>query len=241
MGRRIFVGDIQGCREELERLLEATRFDPASDQLHPVGDLVNRGPDSAGTLRLLRDLDAGGVLGNHDVHALRALAGLRKIKGRDTLDDWVQADDRDELAAWLAARPYVRVWDDVVAVHAGIHPHWDDLEETLAGEDAVQPGEAGDFACLVRYCDADGNRPDEDWPPPSLPFEPWYKHWQRRENDDRTVVFGHWAREGLVETHRVRGLDTGAVYGGELSAWIAEEDRIVSVPAARSYTPTTLT
>jgi bis(5'-nucleosyl)-tetraphosphatase (symmetrical) len=71
-GRQIFVGDIQGCREELERLLATLKFDPACDTLEPVGDFVNRGPDSLGTLRLLRLLNAGGVLGNHDLHLLAA-------------------------------------------------------------------------------------------------------------------------------------------------------------------------
>jgi bis(5'-nucleosyl)-tetraphosphatase (symmetrical) len=240
MGRRIFVGDVQGCREELEALLEALRFDSAADELHPVGDLVNRGPDSAGTLRLLKGLGAGGVLGNHDVHALRALAGLRECKGRDTLDGWQDAPDRDELAVWLAARPYVRVWDDVVCVHAGLDPRWDDPLAALQDEDPVHPGPDGDFAVLVRYCDAEGNRPPRDWPPPDPPFRPWYEHWQEKPGETRTVVFGHWAREGLVVRDRVRGLDTGAVYGGELTAWIAEEDRLVSVPARRAYTPTTL-
>src|SRR5688572_749323 len=109
--RRIFIGDIQGCREELERLLEAVQFDPAADELEPVGDLVNRGPDSLGTLRLLRGLDAGGVLGNHDLHLLRAAHGTRELGPRDTLAEVLAADDRDELLAWLAERPFVRTWD----------------------------------------------------------------------------------------------------------------------------------
>ena len=56
MRRRLFLGDVQGCRAELERLLEELRYDPAADELYPVGDLVNRGPDSLGSLRLLREL-----------------------------------------------------------------------------------------------------------------------------------------------------------------------------------------
>ena len=58
--------------------------------------------------------------------------------------------------------------------------------------------------------------------------------------ETRTVVFGHWARQGLVVAERVRGLDTGCVWGKQLTAWIAEEDRLVQVPAARVYSPTSL-
>ena len=79
MTRRIFIGDVQGCRAELEDLLREVGFDAAHDELHPVGDLVNRGPDSLGTLRLLRELDAGGVLGNHDLHLLRVAHGTREL------------------------------------------------------------------------------------------------------------------------------------------------------------------
>src|SRR5690349_20017112 len=93
MARRIFVGDIQGCREELEELLELVRFDPATDALEPVGDLVNRGPDSSGTLRLLRKLGARGVLGNHDLHLLRAARGERPVKPADTFGDVLGAED----------------------------------------------------------------------------------------------------------------------------------------------------
>lgn len=237
MGRRIFIGDIQGCREELERLLEALAFDPAGDELHPVGDLVNRGPDSAGTLRLLRSLDAGGVLGNHDVHLLRVLAGTRRPGKRDTLADLLAADDRDELCRWLADRPLARGWDDLVCIHAAIHPRWADPCATLAGLDPTQADPRTDFATRARYCDQGGRRPDRDWPPPAAPFAAWYHHWQARPAEPRTVVFGHWARNGLVVETRVRGLDTGCVWGNQLTAWIAEEDRLVSVDAARTYSP----
>ena len=235
--RRIFVGDIQGCRDELERLLEAVGYDPTGDELHPVGDLVNRGPDSAGTLRLLRDLGAGGVLGNHDVHLLRVARGSRRPGRRDTLDEVLDADDRDELLEWLAARPFARGWDDVVCVHAAVHPRWPDPVSALADLDPLLQDPRTDFATRARYCDGEGTRPDEDWPPPPAPFDAWYAHWQARPDEPRTVVFGHWARGGLVVTDRVRGLDTGCVWGKQLTAWIPEEDRLVHVDAARVYSP----
>ena len=103
--RRIFIGDIQGCRVELEELLEKLRFDPAADELHPVGDLVNRGPDSMGVLQLLRGLGARGVLGNHDLHALAALQGRARQDDRDTIADLVQDPEGPALLRWLAQRP----------------------------------------------------------------------------------------------------------------------------------------
>lgn len=234
--RRVFVGDIQGCREELERLLEAVRFDPAADRLEPVGDLVNRGPDSLGVLRLLRELGAGGVLGNHDLHLLRCAAGVRALTQRDTFQDVLEAPEREELLAWLAARPFARCWDDVWLVHAALHPAWRDPERELAGLDPLLADARSDFATRVRYCAGDGTLPARDWPPPRAPFVPWYEHWLARAKPGApTLVFGHWARQGLVVRPGLRALDSGCVWGRALTAWIAEEDRIVQVPAARVY------
>jgi bis(5'-nucleosyl)-tetraphosphatase (symmetrical) len=240
VSRRIFVGDIQGCLAELDSLLERVEFRPGVDELHPVGDVVNRGPDSLGVLRRLRELGAGGVLGNHDVHALRVAAGIRAPGRRDTLSELLASPERDELLAWLAQRPFVRGWDDVLLVHAGVSPTWAEPLEVLAGIDPLTLDERSDFATRVRYCDRDGARPPSDWPIPEAPFVPWYEHWITREAEPRTVVFGHWAREGLVSRERVRGLDTGCVWGRELTAWIAEEDRLVSVPALKVWSPTSL-
>ena len=227
--RTIFVGDIQGCREELELLLEELRFDPAADRLEPVGDLVNRGPDSLGTLRLLRSLDAGGVLGNHDVHLLRVAAGRRKLRDDDTLDELLAAPDRDELLAWLGALPFCKALPGVLLVHAGLHPSWTDPIEELAGLDPLERHPSARFATSVRYCAASGEVADEAAPG----FPPWFEHWRGR--DGRTIVFGHWARRGLVAEAGLRGIDTGCVWGGRLTAWVAEEDRLVHVAAARAY------
>jgi bis(5'-nucleosyl)-tetraphosphatase (symmetrical) len=234
--RRIFVGDIQGCSAELGRLLEIVRFDPARDEVHPVGDFVNRGPDSAGVLRLLSGIDAGGVLGNHDLHTLRVARGRARSKKSDTIDDVLGAADRDELLDWLAARPFVRVWPDVLLVHAGLHPLWKSAERVLRGVDPIEPHPATEFATSVRHCAPDGERPDRDEEEdPGPPFAPWYRFHRPSPKDRRIVVFGHWARRGLVHEKWLRGLDTGCVWGGSLTAWIAEEDRLVSVPAKKTY------
>jgi bis(5'-nucleosyl)-tetraphosphatase (symmetrical) len=237
MARRIFVGDIQGCRDELERLLEAVRFDPAADVLEPVGDLVNRGPDSLGTLRLLIELKAQGILGNHDLHLLRAARGQRALRATDTFQDVLEASDREHLLQWLAERPFVRVWRDVFLVHAGLSPNWKDPEALLGHRDPLRADEEIDFATRVRFCDGEGRRPASDDPPPPAPFRPWFDWPRQPALAGRTIVFGHWAVRGLVIEPGLRGLDSGCVWGKSLSAWIAEEDRVVSVRARRAYAP----
>ncbi len=227
--RHIYVGDIQGCREELEVLLDKIRFDPAADRLEPVGDYVNRGPDSLGVLRLLRSLSAGGVLGNHDVHLLRVAAGQREARSEDTLDELLRAPDRDNLLGWLRDRPFCKELPGVLLVHAGLHPRWENPVRELRGLDPHERHASARFATSVRCCAEDGTLADEEAPG----FPPWFEHWRGR--DERTIVFGHWARRGLVAQPGFRGLDTACVWGGRLTAWIAEEDRFVHVPAARRY------
>lgn len=235
--RRVFIGDVQGCRVELERLLETLRFDPVSDRLLPVGDLVNRGPDSLGCLRLLKSLGAESVLGNHDLHLLATAAGKRAHGPRDTLAEVLGAPDRDELLAWLASQPFLRVFDDLYLVHAALHPGWRDPERILAGIDPRAPSAEALFAVRTRMCDGRGNVPEQEELLPRAPFAPWFDWYDAARHGARRVVFGHWSMLGLVRTPHVIGLDTGCVWGRELSAWIAEEDRIVQVRAARAYSP----
>ena len=126
------VGDIQGCAPALDRLLEAIAFSPSRDHLYVLGDLVNRGPASLATLRRLRGLGAAAtcVLGNHDWHLLAVAAGVRPRHRSDTLDDILDAPDREEWLAWVRTRRmavFERGW---LMVHAGVVPQWD-LATTL--------------------------------------------------------------------------------------------------------------
>lgn len=122
------IGDLQGCLDPLEALLEQIRFDPAADQLWFVGDLVNRGPQSLEALRFVRKLGdrAITVLGNHDIHLLGCHFGTRVARGRDTLEPILTAEDGDELIDWLRRRPLLHHDPslDWTLVHAGIHPAW---------------------------------------------------------------------------------------------------------------------
>ena len=120
------IGDLQGCYAPLRALLEAIAFDPARDRLWFAGDLVNRGPQSLECLRFVRSLGvaAVAVLGNHDLHLLCVAAGVEKRRPRDTLDDVLEAPDREELLAWLRCRPLLHAEDGHALVHAGLLPEW---------------------------------------------------------------------------------------------------------------------
>jgi bis(5'-nucleosyl)-tetraphosphatase (symmetrical) len=235
LSRRIFIGDIQGCLPELDRLLKKVDFDEKRDQLHPVGDLVNRGPDSAGCLRLLRDLDAQAVLGNHDLRLLRVWGGMQKMPPRGTLAEVFEAPDCDELLEWLSTQPFMRSFSDIYQVHGGLHPQWNDPEQELTSVDPYPIDPRTTFVTRVRHCDAKGQRPDDELDAPSPPFFPWFRFYEHEQHGGRTVVFGHWSDLNGVDEPHVKGLDTGCVWGRTLTAWIPEEDRLVSVPAEKAY------
>jgi bis(5'-nucleosyl)-tetraphosphatase (symmetrical) len=120
------IGDIQGCYDQLRRLLDRIAFDPARDVLWFVGDLVNRGSQSLETLRFVRQLGARAVtvLGNHDLHLLVVAAGVRKPHRGDTLDGILQAHDRDELLDWLRRCKLMHAGEGYALVHAGLLPQW---------------------------------------------------------------------------------------------------------------------
>jgi bis(5'-nucleosyl)-tetraphosphatase (symmetrical) len=130
----------------LRRLLATFGFNRAQDRLWFVGDLVNRGPDSLATLRLVKDLGdaAVTVLGNHDFHLLAVAAGQTKLHRGDTLNAVLNAPDREELLAWLRLRPLLHVQGKWAMVHAGLLPQWNmaqaqvlarEVEAALRGED----------------------------------------------------------------------------------------------------------
>ena len=123
---RYAIGDIQGCKASLDRLLALIAFSPGRDELWLVGDLVNRGPRSLDVIRWAMSLGSTVtcVLGNHDLHLLARAAGAAGAKKRDTLDEVLAAPDVDRLIEWLRHRPLLHADGAFALVHAGLHPRW---------------------------------------------------------------------------------------------------------------------
>jgi bis(5'-nucleosyl)-tetraphosphatase (symmetrical) len=271
------IGDVQGCLAALHRLLDAIAFKPGRDQLWLAGDLVNRGPDSLGVLRLLRTLgeDAVCVLGNHDLHLL-ARADGKPASPLDTLDDLLAAPDAAPLLQWLRQRPLLhegaQACEGWAMSHAGLAPEWtlDEaravarrIEQRLRGPDASaflssmygnEPSrwadakdEAGQLRFGVnaftrmRYCAADGRlefhekgRPGQQAPQ----LQPWFVCPTRRAVAPEWI-FGHWSALGRVHwpEHRAWGLDTGAVWGGRLTALCLETRALTQVECPENRRP----
>lgn len=269
------VGDLQGCCDALKRLLDHLRFDPAGDQLWFAGDLVNRGPQSAETLRTVIALGSSAisVLGNHDLHLLAVAAGGKRGR-RDTLNDILEAPDRDELLHWLRHRPLMHGAADGhwQLVHAGLPPQWTiseasaharAVEAVLRGPDheALLSHMYGDqpdrwqpdlkgwaylrfvINCFtrLRYCTAEGRiATDPKGTPGSQPagLMPWFEV-PDRKSAGTPILFGHWSTLGRVHwpEQQVWGLDTGCLWGGQLSALRLQDAALFSIPCEEHRRP----
>lgn len=253
------IGDIQGCWLSLERLLDHIRFDPSSDRLWCVGDLVNRGPASLRVLRYLKQLGASAqvVLGNHDVFLLAVSEGIATMRPEDTLQEILAAPDRDELLAWMRRQPLLYRKDRFVLVHAGLLPQWS-IQEAAALAQEVEAGlrspsyrdilhalypskhlqwasdltGATRLATIIkvltrlRACSSTGEMESSYSGPPSrIPagFFPWFQIAPHRRQD-AIIVCGHWASLGVHCEENILALDSGCVWGRQLTA-IRIDDR----------------
>lgn len=258
------VGDIQGCFEPLQRLLDEIDYRAERDRLILLGDLVNRGPQSLEVLRWVRAQGPAlvSLLGNHDLHLLAVARGLRSMREGDTLQPVLEAGDRDDLLRWLLHRPLLHREGAHTFVHAAIHPSWslevaqsqaDRVHRALRGEDAAgllvryqrpppahprQATGAEDELALalavftrLRCVTADGalsfdfTGTLEDLPPDRVP---WWRA-SRGGRSNNTVVFGHWAAIGVHREEGLLALDSGCVWGRQLSAYCLEDGRVVQV------------
>jgi bis(5'-nucleosyl)-tetraphosphatase (symmetrical) len=158
------IGDVQGCHARLVELLDRIEQEDPGAKILFAGDLINRGPGSLATLRLVRSMGdrAEAVLGNHDLHLLAVANDLRQAHRSDTIDDILDAPDHEELMDWLRRRPLAMEACGCLIVHAGVLPDWS-MSETLALAREVEAAlQAPDWLSFMG--NMYGNAPDR-WNP----------------------------------------------------------------------------
>jgi len=131
--RKIVIGDVQGCLDELKALLDLMNFNSASDRVIFLGDLVNRGPKSLEVMEFLYSMDhcVLNTLGNHDLHLLALTIGNRPYSEKDrSIKPILDSKNKINLIEWLRHQPIMHEEPDLdaIMVHAGIHPEWDILQ-----------------------------------------------------------------------------------------------------------------
>jgi len=250
------IGDVQGCFDELVRLLDLIKFNPEQDQVWLAGDLVNRGPKSADVLRfaMAHPDSVNVVLGNHDLHLIANAVGVDIHRnGMDTMESVLDADDCDELINWLRHQPLFH-HDKTLGfsmVHAGVPPQWSlkecykrahEVETVLRSDDwqdffknmyGNKPNQwtkelrgwdrlryITNCFTRLRYCHDDGRLALKFKGDPKNKAEdelPWFEMPNRKTHDDK-IVFGHWSTLGIGKYGNVFSLDSGAVWGEQLTA-----------------------
>lgn len=211
MKKRIIIfGDIHGCYEEWQELLDKTQA-TEEDQLVTVGDLCCKGPSTRKVLDLAMSLpNLTCVMGNHDFF----LYERWKTKSLHALPEEYQhaavkdlGKDIDRYMKFISKWPFYLELEQCNVVHAGIRPG-----RPIKKQDIMD-------LLYIRKIDPDGR--------------PWYEDYK----ETKLIVHGHWAKQGLVIRENVIGLDTGCVYGRKLSCVILPERKIVSMDAHKAYAP----
>lgn len=216
MPRTIAIGDVHGCADEFEELLNALEL-AKSDRVIQVGDLINRGPDSHRTIEIARMYKVESILGNHELRLLRAKRTGRKdiLKDYDhrtikqlTKKDWAFMEKLPKYR--LAAKR------KTVIVHGGFLPKEPWQKQSI------------DTITSIQVINKNGKPAKRSEAPDG---KPWADHWKGKP----FVIYGHTPRPNTLERPGSIGIDTGCVYGGHLTAYILEDKSIVQVRARKVY------
>jgi len=156
------IGDIQGCYQSFRKLLKIIRFDPLNDRLWLAGDMINRGPDSLATMQFILDhqQQIQCVLGNHDIHFLAVAFECHEKNPKDTFDDILNSQQKDEIVTWLTKQPLAHFDRSLqtLMVHAGLPFQWSKnevLEHAREVSNKIQSA-----SCYQFYRSMYGNLPD---------------------------------------------------------------------------------
>jgi bis(5'-nucleosyl)-tetraphosphatase (symmetrical) len=248
------IGDVQGCFNELEQLLDKINFTTSTDQLWFVGDLVNRGPQSLETIQYIRSLGSSAkcVLGNHDIHLIACHAGVQTCKAKSSLNQILQHSHADEIINWLRYQPLLHHDSKLnwTMIHAGLIPQWDLATAQQCANEVEAQLRRADYAeflahaygdipnqwnselpqqdrwritlnafTRMRLCDHQG-RMDFSYKGPLGKQQKHLHAWFDipRKSENLNIIFGHWSALGLKQANNLLGLDTGCLWGGQLTA-----------------------
>lgn len=244
MSRRVIcVGDIHGMLDELIELLEKCRWTPGVDRLIFAGDLVDRGPNSAGVIDFAMKHNVTVTVGNHDDKYIRYRRHEVKEKNKNGYQNPMSLRSEkakvwetltDEHLAFLEAQPYILPIPEYnsVVVHAGVLPNRSLTEQNRR-------------TCLfVRYVDE--KTFEQRHLGPNFTQPPGSVHWTSLYTGAKDIVYGHDVQsitEPVIKTNknggRTIGIDTGACFGGRLTAFIyskqAKRGEIVQVQSKYTY------
>lgn len=208
MSRTLYIGDVHGCADELERIVDAFGFVRGKDTLYQTGDIINKGPDMVRAMEFIQKLGILTVRGNHEEHLIRMMDSPQS----EWTDKQRKRFERLSLEEWTYIRDIVKTW-----------PLWRDTPHALLVHAGLEPGKT---------------KVEEMDPKVILSVRYWNDiPWFEQVTWPKTVVFGHWAKMGFVNRPGFIGLDSGCVYGKKLTAWCPEEDKFYVIPAAREYSP----
>ncbi len=236
MNRRIIIyGDIHGCLDELKKLRK--KIKPRDRDIEiSVGDLVNKGPQSIETLRYIQKKGILSVLGNNEIKIMKFYKKIQQ-KGEDffktlrNFEQQVLSTMSLQDYRFLRSLPYFIKIKNLTILHGGI-PNGVKLRDSMSKEDK-------EALTLMRYLNKDYH------PIPYKNIEDRSAFWSEVYNGrEGFIVFGHHPfKEPKIEEHAI-GIDTGAVYGGYLSAIVFNPNslgvdiknyKIYNVESARDY------
>lgn len=282
------IGDVQGCHDSLVALLEHIGFSEQSDVLWFAGDLVNRGPRSLDTLRLIHRLAQNGrahtVLGNHDLHLLALWCECGKSSRYDTIAEIVESPDGEALIDWLRQQALVLQLPQnhlaethestALLVHAGILPEWSFQQALDLSHEVQQVLTSPNWKVFM--ADLYGNKPNR-WSdsleghdrlrlivnvctrmrmlrvdgkidlkfklePADAPddLKAWFEFPRiptMHSPPEGPLIFGHWSTLGQIKNKAGYCLDTGCVWGGQLTALRLEDGELFQVDALEPALP----
>lgn len=254
MVRSIFIGDIHGCIDEFQELVD--KVNPQSeDRVICLGDFMDKGPYPADCVKFARERGLGSILGNHEERHVRWRKRVERARRDPSFKNEMRPlSDEDQRANealstedidWFKQLPVMLLLTDVrslrdttpgiVAVHGGLFP-----KTSLERQDLTK-------VLRARWVDDTGQHVPVDYDAPD-PVPQGAVHWATLYEGKHHVVYGHEAhslsiprvdyRPGGIECY---GIDTGCVHGGRLTAMVWERNRLhsfVQVQARKVYEPT---